>query len=345
MNKINDVQTLHQELRRLAAEDPLRARDQFLQLLESGSTLLDPLLEVLSSPGEGRLRQLIANALRTLPAKQRLIPYLFRWRENETDEFAFRSLEAALADVDPAVTVQSSTASDSNRTPLIDPVIVQAYRYASDRLIHKVRNCLLRPGAKIIRLRSAINGLPDDMVRTQLLVHLGELIDDLNSVGKIVESFEADPDYFAVRPVSITDWLPKMNREYSRQFSAVRLAIRSLDNSTQGSIEIRASDYLLETIFWNLWNNAQEATGNGCMIDVYLSRSRGMVELVFVDNGEGFSAAHQNLAFQESYSTKSEQRGRGLLEIQDAVRRLHGSVELSEYTPGEYRIKIAFPII
>src|SRR5436190_21014311 len=100
MDSHSESLNLLKELRRMAVEDPLEARDKFLTTLDADPSVTDELLHLLSTPGDGRLRQIIANAARVLPNKDRLIPILIRWRENETDEFASRAITSALSSVD-----------------------------------------------------------------------------------------------------------------------------------------------------------------------------------------------------------------------------------------------------
>src|SRR5580704_4264731 len=57
-------ESLCEELRHLVVEDPREARRVFLQLLDSGGPALDHFLGRITSPGDGRLRQLVANAPR-----------------------------------------------------------------------------------------------------------------------------------------------------------------------------------------------------------------------------------------------------------------------------------------
>ena len=87
---------LYETLRRLAVEDPREARKVFLRYLDSGGSALDRFLEQISSPGDGRLRHLVASALRNNREKERLAAYLISWHEIETDEFAKRAIAAAL---------------------------------------------------------------------------------------------------------------------------------------------------------------------------------------------------------------------------------------------------------
>jgi len=90
------VEVLYERLRRLAVEDPREARRAFLQLFDSGGAALEQFLGQISSPADGRLRHLVASALRNNRDKERLTPYLIVWHEIETDEFAKRAMAAAL---------------------------------------------------------------------------------------------------------------------------------------------------------------------------------------------------------------------------------------------------------
>src|SRR6516164_6209415 len=87
---------LYETLRRVAVEDPREARKAFLVLFDSGGSALERFLEQISSPADGRLRHLVANALRNNRDKERLAAYLIAWHEIETDEFAKRAIAASL---------------------------------------------------------------------------------------------------------------------------------------------------------------------------------------------------------------------------------------------------------
>jgi signal transduction histidine kinase len=335
MQRDSDTRKLIEEFRRLAVEDPLRARDGFLHLMHSGSSDADALLEMLSAPGEGRLRQIIANAVHGLPVKERLIPFLIEWRESETDEFAFRAINSALADQD-LTSYKPAHVSGS----LTNANTIQAYRYVSSRISHKLRNALLNPEARFIRLRSVLKAASDPHLRAEILSLVGELSDDLQRIGTIVEFTQFDPKHFDLRAVMLHDWLLAMNDRYAAAFAPIRLTIEA--NGSRPCVY--ASDYLLETIFWNIWMNAQQAIGQNCAIVVEIKPAGGSIEVIVVDNGEGFPQKQRDIAFKEAYSSSgSTDRGVGLLEVQDAVERLHGKVGLIEHRPGEYRIKILFP--
>src|SRR5579862_8288895 len=90
------VELVHDRLRRLAVEDPREARKTFLQIFDSGGSALEQFLGQVTSTSDGRLRHLVASALRNNRDKERLAPYLITWHEIETDEFAKRAIASAL---------------------------------------------------------------------------------------------------------------------------------------------------------------------------------------------------------------------------------------------------------
>src|SRR6516165_6362476 len=112
---MQSAEVLHQKLRRLAVEDPREARKTFLLLFDSGGSVLEQFLGQISSPADGRLRHLVASALRTNRDKERLAPYLIAWHEIETDEFAKRAMAAALDGVKTESAAQTALAQEVAR--------------------------------------------------------------------------------------------------------------------------------------------------------------------------------------------------------------------------------------
>src|SRR3979490_259742 len=83
-NAMQTPEILYEGLRHLVVEDPREARRVFLQLLDSGGPALDHFLGRISSPADGRLRQLAANALRNPRDRERLAPHLIAWQALES---------------------------------------------------------------------------------------------------------------------------------------------------------------------------------------------------------------------------------------------------------------------
>jgi sigma-B regulation protein RsbU (phosphoserine phosphatase) len=108
-------EALYDGLRRLVVEDPREARRVFLQVLDSGGPALDHFLGSISSPADGRLRQLVANALRNPRDKERLAPHLIAWQEIETDDFTHRAIARALDGLDARSAGQTALALEVAR--------------------------------------------------------------------------------------------------------------------------------------------------------------------------------------------------------------------------------------
>jgi len=325
-------EVLYEHLRRLALEDPREAKKVFLAAFEANSKELSEFLARLGKPNEGRLRQVVANAVRTHPEKGRIIPELVQWRETETDEFTRRAIEGALVDVDPIAilgTVHQQIAAPDQ--------LAEVYRYVSDRLRHRLRNSMLSAQAQASRLKKLVSA----DLGTDVQTTIAKLNDAMVSLARELAATDVDPEYFRQRSVALVDWLRQLNSRYTTQYSAVNLRLINADDPR---LRVSANDYLLDTIFWNVWLNAQQAVGVNCEITIVFQVSERELELVISDNGEGFSNELKEVVFQQVYSTKNHGRGRGLLEIQDAVERLTGRVELYEANPSQYRVRIFLPL-
>ncbi|MBV8072748.1 MAG: PP2C family protein-serine/threonine phosphatase [Acidobacteriaceae bacterium] len=109
------AESLHEKLRRVAIEDPREARKLFLRVLDSGGPILDEFLAQISSPADGRLRHVVASALRNSRDKERLAPHLIVWHEIETDEFARRAISAALDGVETESAAETALAQEVAR--------------------------------------------------------------------------------------------------------------------------------------------------------------------------------------------------------------------------------------
>jgi sigma-B regulation protein RsbU (phosphoserine phosphatase) len=106
---------LYEKLRHLVVEDPRETRRIFLQLLDSGGPPLDLFLGSISSPADGRLRQVVASAPRNPRDRERLAPHLIAWQEIETDGFTQRAIARALDGLDSRSAEQTTLALEVAR--------------------------------------------------------------------------------------------------------------------------------------------------------------------------------------------------------------------------------------
>lgn len=327
-----EPEDLFDRLRRVAAEDPQKAKEIFLAIFESNSAELAGFLARLSKPNEGRLRQMVANAIRVHPAKGRIVSELVRWRETETDEFTRRAIEGALVDVDTAVPVGSA-----NRSISMPGELAEVYRYVSGRLRHRLRNAMFAAQSE----SSEVKKLALNEVSPEVRTTIEKFSEAILTLGRELEAIDVDPEYFRPSSKVLAEWITQWNVQYASRFAPVALRLVS-EKSVQ--FRVFASDYLLETIFGNIWTNAQQAVGLNCQICIEFQIAGPDVRLRISDNGQGVPCDLRGIAFQQEFSTKSEGRGRGLLEIQDAAERLFGRVELYEVKPGECRIQVYLPM-
>ena len=204
-----------------------------------------------------------------------------------------------------------------------------------------VRNSLTGPAQHLRALESLLNG-GSDSKSLEAKTTVTQLKDALRALSRIVE-FNIEDSFFDWRAVDLVAWLRAMTSQYVSKNAPLTLRIIGL---TEGHIvRIQANDLLLETLFWNLWKNAQQAAGNPCEITVHITLASKDAELLITDNGRGFTPEHAGVAFVEQFSSRGSNHGRGLLEVHDAVRRLGGTVDLVQNAVNEYRIRIRFPTL
>ena len=326
-------ETLYERLRMLAIADPKSARIAFLEAFEANDNELPDLLEHLRKPGEARLRQVIANAVRAHPSKQHLFPELVIWQDTETDEFTRRAIVGAMAESGSSPPPRRKDSSAA----VLPKEVVDAYRYVSERLRHRLRNTMLSAQSQAHRLKSATStGANPD-----IQVTLAKMNDALLSLSRELEATDADPQHFQQRSIALGDWLRQMDVRYTTRYSSLNLKLVNADGA---AVRVLASDYLLETVFWNIWLNAHQAAGATCTITVIFESVGQDLVLKILDGGPGFSNDMKEVAFQAMFSTKTAGRGRGLLEVQEAVERLGGNIRLYEEQPSEYRLQIRLPL-
>lgn len=324
------------QLRFLAVSDPKKARNAFCVILQSNSELLNEVLKAASRPGDARLRQMIATVYRTDANATALEPWLRQWISIEPDEFTKTAIAGALSANSSEPIIRPSA-----RNPSVNAV--EAYRYVADRLCHRVRNALTLPGAQINRLEQIASKVSDPALQNELMDVFTGLQKGFRRISRNVE-FDTGDDYLLWQSIPIIGWLESNANDFASQFGHAAFAV-SCDQAVRRT-RVRAMRFFLETVFGNLWSNAIQAVEPPCSINIQcsLDAGRGQIEMLVIDNGPGFPETHLETAFQQVFSTKSETRGRGLLEIADAITRLQGTIQLTRTANGSYRIRLNLPV-
>lgn len=332
------TEELFVSLRKSVASDVKLARRDFCALLIGPPDILAGVLERASRPGEGRVRQMIATAARVEPLTDSIVPWLRRWLEVEADEFARSAIIAALAAKEPIVPVSPP--------PLEMPLsFVEAYRYVAERLCHRVRNSMTIPAAMLVRLERLCDQAKEPALRRELLEILGRLRPAFQRLSRTVE-FDTDDGYIDWQLLALGEWLDGSALEFASRFGPATFSLVGTDQARR--VRIRGTLYLLDTAFGNLWANSVQAAEqmnlSSCHITAELNHGKQHLEVLLRDSGPGFPTQMVEGAFHLPFSTKADTRGRGLLEVADAIRRLQGQVKLVPVAANEHRVLIRLPL-
>lgn len=324
------------KLRWLAVSDPKQARTAFREILNAQDNVLNDVLASASRPGDGRLRQMIAMVFKTDPKANNLESWLRQWLDVESDEFTKGAIQSALSS-----RVPENAQRPTPRNPTLQ--VVEAYRYVAERLCHRVRNSLTLPNAQIKQLEHLTGKVSDPALKQELTEILAACRAGLLRVSRTVE-FDTGDDYLAWQTIALVPWIEATANEFVWRTGQASLSVVCAPAVRRS--KVRATRFLLETLFGNLWANAIQAVDAPCKIEIQcaLAPEQGVVDILVLDNGPGFPEKYLETAFQQMFSTKAEARGRGLLEVGDAVLRLQGTVELSRYGADEHRIRIRLPV-
>lgn len=329
-------------MRRAVASDVKRARRDFCALLLGPQEALAAILELASRPGEGRVRQMIATAVRverlSEEAKEDMRQWLQRWLGMESDEFARTAIANALQTIEP---IDRPAAPSPEAMPA---EIIAAYAYVSERLCHRVRNCLTVPSAMLVRLEQLCGIVQDAAVRSELTQILALLCPAVHRLSRVVE-FDTGDGYMRWQAVPLGDWLDGASSGLAARFGQASFSLIGTPQARR--LRVRAALFLLENVFGNLWTNSVQAAEHAglpsCHITAEVNAVGAFIDVLVRDNGPGFPTRMVESAFRLPFSTKSETRGRGLLEVAEAVSRLHGDVKLVPVAANEHRVLVRLP--
>jgi signal transduction histidine kinase len=177
----------------------------------------------------------------------------------------------------------------------------------------------------------------------EVYARMGPMLDELLSTLRRVEAladFEEHACHFDPMGVRLRAWLNDHQVRFSKEFGPVEL--RTDFSSCGDDVIIYATTFWLDLVFTNLMKNSLEATGFPCRILVRAIADPKRVRLVIIDNGLGLASEDQNRAFTVQYSSKGTDRGRGHMEIGDAMRRMGGGARVDMVPDHGYRVHLTF---
>lgn len=288
------------------------------------------LIEALGVGAHSRLRQAVARAVQIVGNQAEMMPILDRWLETETDEFTRAALEDAL----------SSERRHDRRKKLLSDLhdVPETHRYLYERLRHRVLNAMPGAGLSVAKLKDVASELPREYQR-ELLAEIDYLDTTFARLQRALD-FVEERSRFERTKLDLGDWLDMFKRSYRVHWQGIDVAVVAPPRS----MPIEAVPYLLETAFNNLFDNARQAMNEHGTITVTLTVRNRAARVELTDSGPGLTDAVAKAAFRVPVTTKGRRdRGRGLLEVADAMRRLGGTAEIFRGTDGN-RIALSFPL-
>jgi signal transduction histidine kinase len=326
-----DETDLVRRLNERSLSDAAGVRDQVAELLRTLSNGdRASLLDALEASAESRLRQSVARAVQMVGNYVEAAPLFERWLETETDEFTRAALDDA----------RTSERRPNRRKKLLTDLqdVAETHRYLYERLRHRVLNAMPGAGLSVTKLKDIARDLPGEQ-RHVLDTEIHYLDKAFARLQRAVD-FAEERSRFERARLDLVSWLGEFARAYRIEWQEIDVRIIA----PQRQLTIDAVRYLLETIFNNLFDNARQAMDERGSITVTLTAPNRTVRVEIMDSGPGWSDAAAKEAFKMPITTKGrEDRGRGLLEVEDAMKRLGGSAELKT-TVNRQCVVLIFPI-
>jgi signal transduction histidine kinase len=164
---------------------------------------------------------------------------------------------------------------------------------------------------------------------------------ETTALGEVVTNFLrfARPEQMTMAPVDLKAVIQRAIEDVPGATAAVRL---------EGNFAtIDGDDVLLRRAFSNLVRNSLEACADaGMPARVYVRSDitpQG-VQLVFEDNGPGFSPEYLAKAFQPFATTKANGTGLGLAIVQKVIVSHNGHITAGNRPEGGAQFRVRFPI-
>jgi len=320
------------ELRELAYADPLAAKTEFFRIMEVNPSVAVAILSVADDERGSRFRQIVARGIPNKAISATIRGIFEKWAIKESDEFALTAIRGALSEpMEP-----SRTRTRSALPPLAQPE--ETYKYVSARLRHRLLNALTPATTAVSRLKRQVA----DVLSAEETLLISESLDMLhNRLERLTASvqFDHEAQYFQPVAMDLISWVSQHEQLFRARYANITFA--TIPVTTETAL-VRAIPFLMDTVFDNLWKNSIDALGEAvCVVRTLITFSIEHICLLLIDNGRGFAKADTKWAFTHPHSSKDPQRGRGLMEVGEAMARMGGSVKLVEIEQ-EYRVQLRF---
>lgn len=320
------------ELNELALTDAAATRVEVIRVL---STLSNEeratFIEDLAARANPRLRQAVARAVQIAGNRHEMASVFEKWLVTETDEFARTAITEA----------QAANKRPSRRKQLLSDLksVPETYRFLYERIRHRVLNVMPGAGLSVMKLKDVAAQIPSEQHRHALMSEIDDLSATLGRLQRALD-FQEEKARFELERFDLGAWLKEFVRSYRIQWQSVDIRVVE----PHGDVRIEGIRYLLEVAFSNLLDNGREAVEAGGWISLEFSTDGRWVHVDVIDSGTGLSSDVADAAFQLPVSTKGQRgRGRGLMEVEDAVRRIGGRAQIVNVSTRA-RVRLSFPV-
>jgi signal transduction histidine kinase len=326
----HDPMTLAQ-LNELALTDAAATRAEIIRIFRTLSNSgRAPFIEELAVTANTRLRQAVARAVQVVGNRTEMTNVFENWLGMETDEFARTAIADALI----------ASKRPNRRKQLLSDLksVPDTYRYLYDRIRHRVLNAMPGAGLSVMKLKDIAARLPSDQHRHALMQEIDDLTATFARLQRAID-FQEEKARFELEKFDIEAWLKEFVRIYRAQWQGIQIRLTTRDQPAP----IEGIRYLLEVVFGNLLDNGRQAIDDGGWIALDFSSDAGWIHVTISDSGAGLSSDIADAAFKLPVTTKGQpRRGRGLMEVEDAMRRLGGRAEIAHGSAGA-RVRLSFP--
>jgi signal transduction histidine kinase len=199
-------------------------------------------------------------------------------------------------------------------------------------MAHEINNPLAAVTNLLYLMQNDTQTLPTNLER------LGMATEELNRVSRIVkQTLGLYANHITPQPTSVCPLIDGVVHSLQQRYPHKRVFIERRYDWTG---EVVVDTAALQQVFWNLLENAFDATPTDAKIVIHVAEAcayhgkrRKGVRITVADNGPGITASEMKKLFEPFYSTKTERgRGLGLWVVQDILTRQGGTIRVKSST-------------
>ena len=212
-------------------------------------------------------------------------------------------------------------------------------------LSHEIRNPLNAAALQLSVLERRVRRL-SEALQPGLLEPLLLVRDEIRRLDHILEDFLqfARPREFRPEPVEVRPLLRRVVDLLGSQAEArhVRLELAE-EEGTQGP-SVSGEEERLRQVLINLTLNALEATPDGGLVRLSMSREGDLARITVDDSGPGIPQEVRDRIFEPFFTTKAQGSGLGLPIVHAIVTQHGGTLEVGSAPEGGARFLLQLPL-